>query len=145
LSSEGFDEDKLKQVLRHEYTHVIIRELTGGKTPFWFNEGLAQFESEQLDRQKRRILENALKNGELIPLKDLDETQIDLDTDPGRLHLAYLEGFATVSYLRRRFTRYRLFSFMDLLGQGYDTETALKQVYGRSYNQLHREVFREYM
>jgi tetratricopeptide (TPR) repeat protein len=144
LSSDGFDEDKLKQVLRHEYTHVIVRELTGGKIPFWFNEGLAQFESEQLDRDKRRILENALENGELIPLEDLDETQIDLDTDPGRLHLAYLEGFATVSYLRRRFTRYRLFSFMDLLGQGYDTETALKQTYGRSYKQLHREVFREY-
>jgi len=144
LSSGGFDEDKLKQVLRHEYTHVIIRELTGGKTPFWFNEGLAQFESERLEDGKRRILQNALKNGELIPLEDLDETHIDLDTDPGRLHLAYLEGFATVSYLRRRFTRYRLFSFMDLLGQGYDTETALQKVYLRSYKQLHRDVFSEY-
>lgn len=144
LSPEGFDEDKLKQVLRHEYTHVIVQELTGGKTPFWFNEGLAQYESERLEDDTRRILKDALKKGELIPLEDLDETHIDLDGDPGRLHLAYLEGFATVSYLRRRFTRHRLFSFMDLLGQGYDTETALKQIYRRSYKQLHREVFSEY-
>jgi len=144
LNPEGFDEDKLKQVLRHEYTHVIVRELTGDKTPFWLNEGLAQYESELLDENKRRILENALKNRELIPLEDLDKAQIDLEGDPGRLHLAYLEGFATVSYLRRRFTRHRLFSFMDLLGQGCDTETALQQIYRRSYKQLHRDVFSEY-
>ena len=144
LSPEGFDEDKLKQVLRHEYTHVIVQELTGGKTPFWFNEGLAQYESELLEDDTRRILEDALKNGDLIPLQDLDETHIDLDGDPGRLHLAYLEGFATVSYLRRRFTRHHLFKFMDLLGQGCDTETALKRIYRRSYKQLHRDVFSEY-
>ena len=138
------DRDRLTRILRHEYTHVLVGAMTAGNTPFWFNEGFAQYESEELDKTKRAILSDALKRGTLVPLKELDDTHLDFDEDPARLRLAYLEGFAAVSYLNRRFTRRHLFDFMYMLGQGHDTETALRTVYRRSYDQLHREVFSEY-
>ena len=144
LVPKNYDHDRLTRILRHEYTHVVVGALTGGNVPFWFNEGLAQYESEGLDKTKRAILSDALKRGTLVPLKELDETHLDFDEDPARLHLAYLEGFAAVSYLNRRFTRRHLFDFMYMLGQGHDTETALRTVYRRSYDQLHRDVFREH-
>jgi len=144
LVSRNHDQERLTRILRHEYTHVLVGELTGGNVPFWFNEGLAQYESEKLDRTRRAILSDALKRGTLVPLKELDQTQFDLEEDPDRLRLAYLEGFAAVSYLNRRFTRRHLLDFMSMLGQGHDTETALRTVYRRSYDQLHHDVFSEY-
>jgi len=144
LSGRDYDDESLERILRHEYTHVIVRALTSGNTPFWFNEGLAQYESEELDENKRRAISDALVSGELIPLKDLDATHIDFGGNGARMRLAYLEGFAAVDYLRRRFTRRHLFDFMYMLAQQYDTETALKSVYRRTYDGLHREVFSEY-
>jgi hypothetical protein len=144
LMPGNYDRDQLTLILRHEYTHVLVGELTGGNVPFWFNEGLAQYKSEELDKTKRAILADALKGGTLVPLKELDEIPFDLEKDPARVHLAYLEGFAAVTYLNRRFTRRHLLDFMYMLGQGHDTETALRTVYRRSYDQLHRDVFSEY-
>ncbi len=144
LSGETLDPDRITQVLRHEYTHVLVRELTGGNAPFWFNEGLAQFESEELDENKRRVIYDALHNGGLIPLIDLDANRVEFDDDPDLMRLAYLEAFATVSYLRRRFSRRHLFDFMDMLAQKHDAESALQSVYRRSHQSLHRDVFSEY-
>jgi tetratricopeptide (TPR) repeat protein len=144
LSGEALDPDRLKQVLRHEYTHVLVRELTGGNAPFWFNEGLAQFEAEELDENKRRVISDALHNGGLIPLGDLDATSVEFGDDPDLMRLAYVEAFATVSYLRRRFSRRHLFDFMDMLAQKHDAESALQSVYRRNYDRLHRDVFSEY-
>ena len=144
LSAEGPDGDRLELILRHEYTHVLVMELTGGNAPFWFNEGLAQYESEELDENKRRIISDTLHRGELIPLKDLGETRLDFNGDTARQRLAYLEAFAAANYLRKRFSRRHLFDFMQMLAEKNDTETALRSVYRRSYDKLHRDVFSEY-
>ena len=138
------DRDKLRQILRHEYTHVLVRDLTGSNTPFWLNEGLAQYESEELNEDKRRIISDAMTRGDLIPLKELDKANLRFSGDVDRMRLAYLEGFAAVTYLRERFTRRHLFDFMRMLAEKYDTETALQSVYRRSYDRLHRDVFSKY-
>jgi tetratricopeptide (TPR) repeat protein len=144
LSGETLDLARLTQVLRHEYTHVLVREMTGGNAPFWFNEGLAQFEAEELDDNKRRIISDALHNSGLIPLGDLDANRVEFGDDPDLMRLAYLESFAAASYLRRRFSRRHLFDFMEMLAQKHDAESALQSVYRRSYQKLHRDVFSEY-
>jgi len=142
LTPENLEPRKLERLLRHEYTHVLVRELAGGHVPFWFNEGLAQSESDQYDDYDREMVIDAAQRGALIPLRELDKTNLDFRGDRERARLAYAEAAATVSYLKDRFSRRHLFDFMRLLDQ-YDTETALKTVYRRSYNQLHREVFNQ--
>ncbi|MDH4127926.1 MAG: peptidase MA family metallohydrolase [Spirochaetota bacterium] len=37
----------LKSILTHEYTHIIINEITKRKIPLWFNEGLASYIANQ--------------------------------------------------------------------------------------------------
>jgi len=144
LSGEARDPARLTQVLRHEYTHVLVRELTGGNAPFWLNEGLAQFESEELDENKRRIISDAMHDGGLIPLGDLDADRVEFSDNPDLMRLAYLESFAAASYLRRRFSRRHLFDFMEMLAQKHDAKSALQAVYRRNYQRLHRDVFSEY-
>jgi tetratricopeptide (TPR) repeat protein len=144
LTGETLDPVRLTQVLRHEYTHVLVRELTGGNAPFWFNEGLAQFEAEELDDNKRRIISDAMQDSALVPLGDLDADRVEFGDDPDLMRLAYIESFAAVSYLRRRFSRRHLFDFMEMLAQKHDAESALQSVYRRSYQRLQRDVFSEY-
>ena len=38
----------LRGVLFHEYTHVVVRELTKGNCPSWLNEGLAEYSGRRL-------------------------------------------------------------------------------------------------
>ncbi len=42
---------QLKSVLFHEYTHVVIQEITQGNCPTWLNEGLAELEGRKIFNQ----------------------------------------------------------------------------------------------
>jgi len=63
---------KLKEVLRHEYTHVLVRDLTGGKCPLWLNEGLAQYEQYKGSSKELEHFYKILKEKSLFSLENLN-------------------------------------------------------------------------
>ncbi len=139
------DDDTLEMLLEHEYTHVVVRLMTNNNVPFWLNEGLAQFESEEFSKRQRQQIERAIAAGKLIPLEKLDGSQIVLKGS--QLGLAYTEGFAAVRYIRSKFNSRKLIALLEQLGEGYSIEEAMASALrrGYTYDKLQEETFREFI
>jgi len=139
------DDNTLEMLLTHEYTHVVVRLMTDNNVPFWLNEGLAQFESEEFSIRDRRRIETAIATGKLIPLEQLDGPQIVLKGS--QLGLAYAEGFAAVRYLRSKFNSRKLITLLERLGEGYTIQEAMASALrrGYTYDKLQEETFREFV
>ena len=137
-SGKTISDADLQRVLYHEYTHVVIRHLTGDKTPFWLNEGLAETFSHELSNKDVEALQAARNRNELFRLSDLEDSQLD-KLAPEKLRLAYLQSHAVTQSLWSRFGANGLSAMMTALAEGTKPEDAVRQTYRRSYDLLERE------
>ncbi len=87
---------ELSRVLKHELTHSFVRQLTLGRCPAWFNEGLAQLEegitTASFGKQLARVFARAPKYSEL------ERSFVHLPT--GGVGLVYAKSLAALEYLR---------------------------------------------
>lgn len=61
------DFEGMIQVAVHEFAHTVVNGAANGKkVPKWLNEGIAAYESGQMNSQRRRVLEKAVA-GDAIP------------------------------------------------------------------------------
>jgi hypothetical protein len=138
------NEADLKRRLYHEFTHVIVRYWVGDRVPWWLNEGLAQTLSEDFNSTKARILVSTAENGGLLPLEQLETTQLEaLSNRVDKLQLAYLQAEATVGVLWHRYGPRGVTIIMNSLADGMSPEEALVAGARINYALLEGEVERE--
>ncbi len=91
-------EDQLEKEITHEISHLYFTaRFPGIDLPLWFNEGLAEYLSqEEIDLHKGVIIANALFAKKIIPLTNIDSL---LSFSPGRAQLAYAQSFSAVIFL----------------------------------------------
>ena len=119
----GYDPETLTTVLRHEYVHALVFDLSAGRCPWWLNEGLAQHLSDPpaaVERKLARAWER-INAGRVHPLSDLPET-----LSGGRE--AVMDAYAlSLSAARFLIESVGLFAVDDLLislGSGESLESA---------------------
>jgi hypothetical protein len=123
---------ELRALLFHEYTHAVFRERTGGDTPYWLNEGLAELserESRQqpgLTRSERAQLKRRIDAGEWISLRRLSPSFGGLSDDDARI--AYLESTAAAEWLGERTDRALRGRLIERLGAGVAADQALSEL-----------------
>lgn len=110
-------QERLENVLYHEYTHILLYRKVGLKIPRWLDEGLAQYQ-ERSDGKKitgpeLKLLKKHLSNGDLIPLAELASAW-GATKDQERVSLAYVEAKLLILYL---VDRYNFFSPNAPVGQ----------------------------
>ncbi len=137
------DDATLEERLFHEYTHVVVRFLTGDNVPWWLNEGAAETFSKPMTPDRAALLQRAIAEDILFPLAAIDANQLNL-LDPASLQLAYAQSHATVHYLWSRFGQGRLANMLSALAAGKSPEDALFESYNRTYDSLLKEVKRQY-
>ena len=128
---------QLRAVLFHEYTHVVVRELTRGNCPTWLNEGLAVLE------ERREYAPHAVKpsKGEPLSLSVLEGSFLSLGTIEAAL--AYWQSFAMVDYLVSTYGWHKVREILVNLGKGLRMETAVSRAfsdYGLDYDALIQEL-----
>ena len=125
---------KLRRVLRHELTHSFINAMTSGNCPSWFHEGVAQLHegSDRIDPYPR--LRTAQAEGGLLPLWSLEGPLLNYSKETALL--AYSEALAATEYLEARRGRSALLRILQLLGERYTMNDALKKVIGLDYQEL---------
>ncbi|MDM8518039.1 tetratricopeptide repeat protein [Desulfobacterales bacterium HSG16] len=124
----GYDLDRLKTVLIHEYVHAVIFHLMQNRCPWWLNEGLAQYFSKDEVVNAKKMS----RSMELVASQD----GIRLAGLPGKISKNAEKAFDSYS-LALSATAFlfddllTLYQFQDLLtemGQGKTFEQALEQV-----------------
>jgi len=109
-----FLSNRLIQVLRHELTHVLFKEITAGlktnaKIPLWLNEGIAVYEERGMPY--KAIVSGALKAGRVIPVGEV-VSYTTYPTDRDKNHLFYAQSASLVDFLLNKYggTKFLVFS-----------------------------------
>lgn len=117
--------DQLKGVLFHEYTHVVVQELTHGNCPTWLNEGLAELEGRKVFNQPLGMLGKAAKNSAYIPFSRLEKGFTDL---PAReAAMAYQQSYAMVNFMVSSYGWPKVNEILVNLGNGMGIAEAVKR------------------
>ena len=126
----------LYAVVRHEWTHLLLDLLTEGRCPNWLDEGLAQFIARPLMNSEKAFLQQASRNGHLLPLYLLQKPFRHLSTKQRRL--AYLQSYAIVKYLIQEFNFSTLHDFLKHVGDGKLTDIAFQEIFGKTAAEIIR-------
>jgi len=115
----------LRALLYHEYTHVVIRDVTGGKVPTWLNEGLALIEQRTpLDGAVGTVRQLADEK-KLPSLGALNGSFVKL-TGP-EASVAYAVSYTAAKFLVERWSRWDAQRLLRQLGEGLPFEEALEE------------------
>jgi tetratricopeptide (TPR) repeat protein len=131
----------LRALLHHEYTHVVVREMARGNCPTWLNEGLAQFEERKEAEFPMTELQDAARQGVLLPMATLEGPFTSLGTQ-GAL-LAYRQSYAMVSHLISLYGWHKIREILVNLGKRMTMAEAVNKAlkdYGIGYQEMLEEL-----
>lgn len=125
-------EERLKNALFHEYTHILLYRKVALKIPRWLDEGLAQYKEQsggdKISGAELALLKKHLTQGNLIPLASMDNAW-DSTGDQETINLAYVEAKSLILYLVDRYNFYQILSLLDKLKSGKNINQALKDTF----------------
>ncbi len=130
----------LRGVLFHEYTHVVVGELTRKNCPTWLNEGLAEFEGRKEYDSPLAALEAAAKTGSFLSFAGMEKSLLALNSKDAAL--AYQQSYAMVRFMISSYGWHKVREILVNLGEGMTIETAIARVfadYGLDYPGIVRE------
>ena len=134
---ESLEDEKrlaeLERVLRHEYTHVLVRSLAP-ECPMWLNEGIAQLleEEREPDAVYRTL---AAARSSYRPIASLP-ANLSAVHDVETARQIYLEGLAFTTFLAERYGAFRIRLLLRALDEEHSTSRAFSRVYGRGLEDL---------
>jgi hypothetical protein len=130
----------MRAILFHEYTHVVVFDLTRGNCPLWLNEGIAEmFGRKEFDYAAQDGQHSALK-GSVIDFRRLEGSFNGLSA--GEASRAYQQSHSMVSHIVTVYGWHRVKAILTGLGKGMNIASAIAaalQDYSLSYDGLIRE------
>jgi tetratricopeptide (TPR) repeat protein len=138
---EAGDEAVLDRTLRHEYGHVLVNQLSGGRAPVWLNEGVAIWCEEEREGDREDWAYQTLAGQVLFPLGDLEGSFTRLPAD--RVHVAYAESYLAVRALLAHSSGRTLRELLSAIGNGKSIDEALRAVYFRNLAAFEAQFIRE--
>ncbi|MBI2820003.1 MAG: hypothetical protein HYX73_08495, partial [Acidobacteria bacterium] len=130
--------DELSQVLKHELTHSFLYQITEGRCPTWFNEGMAQFHAGEPLDDFGPLLAQRYARSRQIPLQELEGSFRRLNT--AQAFLAYGESLAAVQMIHDQYGSYQLPDLLRALHRGQSMTEALRSVLRMSYKDMDFEM-----
>jgi hypothetical protein len=129
----------VKMTIVHEYTHTIVHELSGGRIPHWFNEGLAEYQEAKYAGGQRStsLLKSALENDQLPAWNQIEGLFRGRDTRLVRL--GYDQSHSVVAYLAQRYGFRHMPLLLQQMAQGVSFEEALKKEFVSPAERLERD------
>lgn len=141
---------RLRQMMRHELTHLFMSN-SFDTAPLWVNEGLAEF-YETLGVQGDGLLIGSphprtvqlLRRERFLPIREILEmtgSAEEFRSGP-RAEVIYAQSWAMIHYLlvARQDGQEQLRDYLALLLEGRDQNEAFERAFGRSPEELEKEV-----
>ena len=142
LSTESRDDLDPFSTIFHEYTHLLVND-TFGKTPAWFNEGLAELYSTLSVSDDQRVVIgrpirrhiSTLQQNSLLPLRTLLEVDYKSPfyNESQKQSIFYAEAWALMHYLMMTDNGVRAPHVLEFL-QLLNAHTALEPAFQKAFN-----------
>ncbi|HEX5504565.1 MAG TPA: peptidase MA family metallohydrolase [Thermomicrobiales bacterium] len=90
---------EVRRVIPHEMSHQLLYQATDnpyGGPPHWLDEGLAVYNQETPDSEFGTMLQQAVRDGALIPVRALNS---NFPLDPDQALLSYAESLSVVQFI----------------------------------------------
>ncbi len=133
----GFDATtEIHRILSHEMVHIVVGQVTNNPfntPPPWLDEGLATYYQEVQDPRFKPALQNAVKSGQLIPIKALNSSFPD---DPTQALLSYAESQSIVDFIINQKGAEKMAALLNAFKGGVSYEQAVETAFGISIDQL---------
>ncbi|HKP60235.1 MAG TPA: tetratricopeptide repeat protein [Polyangiales bacterium] len=130
------------QIVWHELSHVFHLQLSKGRVPRWFTEGLAEYETTlarpEWKREDDPLLYDALRSERLPGLDTMNRVFTRART-PRDMMTAYYTAYSAVKYLVERFGIERVRSMLRLWGEGQSSAQVAQNALGLSLADLDRD------
>jgi hypothetical protein len=124
------DLDEAKRTIVHEFTHLLVGELTFGpyeSIPRWLNEGLAQFAEGPIKESEMKDFKSLIRFGQTISVQSLGG---GFPSSASGSAMAYIEGRTLVMYLLETGGWSKMESLLKTFKEGSTCDSALSKVYG---------------
>ena len=127
-ASQAPDPANWKDVLWHEFCHVVTLNMTKNKMPRWLSEGISVYEERQADpiwgERMDLAYRDMILHGELTPLGELSGAFL-APKDGQHLQFAYFESSLVVEYIVQQYGIEALKQILKDLGEGQEINTAI--------------------
>ena len=129
----------VKKTVVHEYTHAIVHELSQGRIPHWFNEGLAEYQAAKYAKNSKRgsPLKQALDADELLPWSQIES--LFSGGSIRQVELGYDQSHSVVAYLAQRYGFWHMPRLLKQMAQGASFEESLKQEFKSPAQRLEKD------
>ena len=115
---------QLRSIIFHEFTHVLVAELTHGNVPTWLNEGLAEIEERREFAPKLPEVTAA----ELKRLRPLDALSHGFSgMGGGEAWLAYRQSYSLVRFMVERYGWFPVQQILKRLGEHAAIDVAVAE------------------
>ena len=128
----------LARVLKHELTHSFVRQITLGRCPTWFNEGLAQLEEGATTASQGTSLARAMAAGNLPLYSALEGPFVNLPSD--QVNLVYAKSLAGLEYIRDAAGMGEICNLLKAMPSHPDINSLLQEELRLGYPEFEQEV-----
>jgi tetratricopeptide (TPR) repeat protein len=129
---------ELARVLKHELTHSFVRQVTVGRCPTWFNEGLAQLEEGATTTTLGTPLARAFIEDRVPAFAALEGPFMGLSND--QVGLAYAKSLAALEFLRDTYGMGEIRRLLKLFPASSSVDTLFQDELRLSYSDFEKEV-----
>jgi len=133
------DLGSVKGTVVHEYTHAVVHELSRGRVPHWFNEGLAEYQEAKFSKTSKPAssLKQALDADGLLPWNQIESLFSGRSID--QVRLGYEQSYSVVAYLAQRYGFWHMPRLLKQMAQGVSFEEALEQEFKSPAKRLEKD------
>ncbi len=136
ISDDAVAKGEMERLIPHELTHLLIYEKIGrtlGRVPPWLDEGLASLNERRPDPDRKVLVEQALNQDRLIPLKVLC-APFPMDENAARL--AYAQSASVVGYLREEYGSQVIRDLLAAYADDISCDAGVSRVLGKDLHAL---------
>lgn len=130
------------QVIWHELAHVYAVQLSKGRVPRWFTEGLSEWESELADpswaRESAELLAAARRQGKLRRLSELELAFLRAGSAQ-MMEVAYTTAAYAMRYLGETYGLPKLVAVLKGYGDGDSTDALFQRHLGKGLAAIERD------
>ncbi len=127
---------EMERLVPHELTHLLVYQAVGGqlgRVPPWLDEGLATVHALRPDPDQDALLQQALAEGGLVPLKSLCAP---FPQELAAARLAYAQSASVVQYIRERYGSQAIRNLLAAYADNASCNTGVIRALGMSLDGL---------